>query len=162
MVRLVKPSAVGFISLTTAIDTVVFWTFNRRQYLALDGELWGIPGDNSVENRPCFKRTALYHRLGRENEQLFHNVNIEPWIRDKISCPMAHNTVYWCRPCSSQADPEQNGRHFQMYFLMMTSSDGNIFRVTGHLCGEFTGHRWILRTEASDAELWCFLWYTPE
>ena len=29
---------------------------------------------------------------------------------------------------------------------MMTSSNGNIFRVTGHLCGEFTGHRWIPRT----------------
>ena len=26
------------------------------------------------------------------------------------------------------------------------------------LCGEFTGHRWIPRTKASDAELWCFLW----
>ena len=25
-------------------------------------------------------------------------------------------------------------------------------------CGEFTGHRWIPRTKASDAELWCFLW----
>ena len=24
---------------------------------------------------------------------------------------------------------------------MMTSSNGNIFRVTGPLCGEFTGHR---------------------
>ena len=24
---------------------------------------------------------------------------------------------------------------------MMTSSNGNIFRLTGHLCGEFTGHR---------------------
>ena len=23
--------------------------------------------------------------------------------------------------------------------FMMTSSNGNIFRVTGHLCGEFTG-----------------------
>ena len=38
----------------------------------------------------------------------------------------------------------------------MTSSNGNIFRVTGHLCGEFTGYRWILRTKASDVELWCF------
>ena len=28
------------------------------------------------------------------------------------------------------------------------SSNGNIFRVTGHLCGEFTGHRWIPRTKA--------------
>ena len=41
---------------------------------------------------------------------------------------------------------------------MMTSSNGNTFRVTGLLCGEFTGPRWIPRTKASDAGLWCFLW----
>ena len=41
--------------------------------------------------------------------------------------------------------------------FMMTSSNGNILRVTGHLCGEFTGPRWIPRTKASDAALWCFL-----
>ena len=46
-------------------------------------------------------------------------------------------------------------------FLMMTSSNGNIFRVTGYLCGEFTGPRWIPRTKASDAELWCFLRSAP-
>ena len=40
--------------------------------------------------------------------------------------------------------------------------DVNIFRVTGHLWGEFTGRRWIPRTKASDAELWCFLWSAPE
>ena len=45
---------------------------------------------------------------------------------------------------------------------MMTSSNGNIFRVTGHLCGEFTGPRWIPHTKASDAELWCLLWSAPE
>ena len=37
---------------------------------------------------------------------------------------------------------------------MMTSSNGNIFRVTGHLCGEFTGHRlingWVNNREAAD------------
>ena len=38
--------------------------------------------------------------------------------------------------------------------IMMTSSNGKIFRVTGHLCGEFTGHRWIPRTKASNEELW--------
>ena len=37
--------------------------------------------------------------------------------------------------------------------FMMTSSNGNIFRITGHLCGEFTGPRWIPRTKASDTEL---------
>ena len=40
---------------------------------------------------------------------------------------------------------------------MMTSSNGNIFRVTGPLWGEFTGNRWIPLTKASDAELWCSL-----
>ena len=38
----------------------------------------------------------------------------------------------------------------------------DIFRVTGHLCGEFTGHQWIPRTKAIHAELWCFLWSAPE
>ena len=37
-----------------------------------------------------------------------------------------------------------------IFLIIMTSSSGNIFRVTGHLCGEFTGHRWIPRTKASD------------
>ena len=41
---------------------------------------------------------------------------------------------------------------------MMTSSNGNIFRVTGPLRGEFTGHQWIPITKVSDAELRCFLW----
>ena len=44
----------------------------------------------------------------------------------------------------------------------MTSSNGSICRVTGPLCGEFTSYRWIPITKASDAELWCFLWSTPE
>ena len=41
--------------------------------------------------------------------------------------------------------------------LMMTSSYGNIFRVTGPLCGWFTGYRWIPLIKASDAELWFFV-----
>ena len=46
--------------------------------------------------------------------------------------------------------------------VMMTSSNGNIIRVTGPLCGEFTGHRWIPLTKTSDAELWYFLWSASE
>ena len=41
----------------------------------------------------------------------------------------------------------------------MTSSNGNIFRVTGPLWGEYTGERWIPLKKASDAELWYFLWF---
>ena len=29
-----------------------------------------------------------------------------------------------------------------IHIFIMTSLNGNIFRVTGHLCGEFTGVRW--------------------
>ena len=53
--------------------------------------------------------------------------------------------LYLMQPTSATTQPN-----------MMTSSNGNIFRVTGLLCGEFTGHRWIPRTKACDAELWCF------
>ena len=31
--------------------------------------------------------------------------------------------------------------------IMMTSSNGNIFRATGSLCWEFTGHQWISSTK---------------
>ena len=34
------------------------------------------------------------------------------------------------------------------YFIMMTSSNRNIYRVTGLFVGEFTGCRWILRTRS--------------
>ena len=44
---------------------------------------------------------------------------------------------------------------------MMTSSNRNIFLVTGPLSGGLAGHRWIPRTNTSDAELWCFLWSAP-
>ena len=45
----------------------------------------------------------------------------------------------------------------EMNLVMMMSSNGNIFHDTGHLCREFTDHRWIPLTKASDVELWCFL-----
>ena len=48
-----------------------------------------------------------------------------------------------------------------LVYTMMTSSNGIIFRVTGPMCGWFTGHRRISLTKASDPELWCFLWSAP-
>ena len=43
---------------------------------------------------------------------------------------------------------------------MMTSSNGNIFHVTGHFCGEFTGELPAQRTVTRS--FWCFLWSVPE
>ena len=45
---------------------------------------------------------------------------------------------------------------------MITSSYGSIFRVTGLLCVEFTGHQWIPCTKDSGTELWYFLLTSPE
>ena len=54
----------------------------------------------------------------------------------------------------SSLAPKPHLKLYQQWLkYMMTSSNGNILRITG---SEFTGHRWIPRTKASDAEL-CFL-----
>ena len=60
-----------------------------------------------------------------------------------------------CPDAQSQARPSAPRRTALLTECvedMMTSWNGNIFRVTGPLCGEFTGHRWIPRTKTSDAE----------
>ena len=53
------------------------------------------------------------------------------------------HTLKWTQKCRLQ-----NVGHFVLAsiclrFYMMTSSKGNIFRVIGHLRGEFTGPHWI-------------------
>ena len=63
-----------------------------------------------------------------------------------------YGIVLYCMPIASST---------YTYLIMTTSSNGNIFRVTGPLCGEFTGQWWIPRTNTSDAELWRFLWSAP-
>ena len=39
---------------------------------------------------------------------------------------------------------------------MMTSLNGNIFRVTGHLCGEFTGHLRLYKRLGKHSWGWWF------
>ena len=39
---------------------------------------------------------------------------------------------------------------YETVFYRMTPSNGNIFRVSGTLCGEFTGHQWTPHMKASD------------
>ena len=49
-----------------------------------------------------------------------------------------------------------------LYEIMMTSSNGNIFRVTGPLCGEFTGPGELPTQRPVTRELCCFLWSASE
>ena len=68
--------------------------------------------------------------------------------------------------CKELWDPQIliSGPHLvhSVLIIRMTLSNGNIFRVTRPSCGEFTGHRWIPLTKASDAGHWCFPWSAPE
>ena len=78
--------------------------------------------------------------------------------KSKIGVEWFHVTVRNFRhPISSTISVHSNFSLIAQR-IMMTPSNENIFRVTGPLCGEFTGHRWIPHTKASDAEIWCLLW----
>ena len=94
---------------------------------------------------------------------------------DSRRCNMTHSIIriWWnarTEQCWVSTNPRKiiqnrrfkNGPATYWFTYMMTSSNGNIFRVTWHLCGEFSGQRWIPHTKASDAELWCFLWSASE
>ena len=76
-----------------------------------------------------------------------------------VMCTNIHVSIMWMYLADIQLVVSYWHR---MTSYMTTSSNGNIFRVTGLLCGEFTGPRWIPHTKASDAELWCFLWSASE
>ena len=71
------------------------------------------------------------------------------WITVKYVCICASKN-----PKLVFVGPYVIGNRHTCSSLMMTSSNGNIFHVTGPLCGEFSGHRWIPLTKASDADLW--------
>ena len=63
----------------------------------------------------------------------------------------------------SRLRKQEKSLHAASTVCMMTSSNGNRFRITDHLCGESTDFRWIPHPKANDAELWCFFFqYVPE
>ena len=55
-------------------------------------------------------------------------------------------TLSWCHAASRPCIPMRIPCFLAIRNSMMTSSNGNIFRVTGHLCGEFTGYRPVTRS----------------
>ena len=123
------------------------------------------PGDHHSDY--FLETLALNHR----NSSIERSVHFIYWFPNlRLSCTNFTTWVGTIREVAAVAA----GRHAiavwtDVYlsvdphqYIMMTSSNGNIFRVTGPLCGEFTDHRWIPLTKASDAKLWYFLWSAPE
>ena len=82
------------------------------------------------------------HLLYFHLKHLCTNISVAGWI-----CRICRILYIHVLPICSYHDDVINWKHFH---------------VTGHLCREFTGPRWIPRTKASDEELWCFLWSAPE
>ena len=68
---------------------------------------------------------------------------------------------HWCNEScemKSRGRQEMQDRWDRFIHISWWRHQMETFSSFGPLCGEFTGLRWIPRTKASNAELWCFLW----
>ena len=103
---------------------LVFELTKDTPYLALKGELRDICYGDFGENLSRYNGTAncIWTLDSKTNNWDFNSLVVN---RVHLSCDT------------------------KVQQSVMTWSNGNIFRVTGHLCGEFIGHRWIPRTKAS-------------
>ena len=123
-----------------SIDSGIALATNRRQFLR----------ENSLENVVC--ETVAILSSGKWDHQ-YHG-------RWALTNDKACSHVVLQK--ATMTSRKKNRLMLVLFILcMMTSLNGNNFRVTVPLSGEFAGHRWIPLTKASDAELWCFLWSTP-
>ena len=88
-----------------------------------------VPRQFSNKNRQCVI-------LGYCSRALSHRYDLAKVIRNlwrPVIILENNHAPALCSLCSPLT--------VKMHVIMMTSSNGNIFRVTGHLCGEFTDHR---------------------
>ena len=118
--------------------------------------------DKSDSNPPAF----IYARLDSHKSAVHWNENV---LIDDIfitSCTGNFHSKFTLTIAKSHTHVHT---HLTLYVddnrrckCMMYVIKWKLFRVTGPLCGEFTGHRWIPLTKAGDAELWCFLWSATE
>ena len=111
------------------------WSWNYLPKYQIHGKTANF---SNTSNKACLN---LYHTLNTDHS---HDTTRHVMYGKCYwcSCGQINFVLLWCVLIS---------------IVMMTSSNGNIFRVTGPLQGKSTGHRWIPLTKASNAELWRFL-----
>ena len=112
-----------------------------------------------------FAHASSIHHWGFRTLRSTPNTTLQWFYMSVMVSHKASNSTAFSIAFSDWQQRNIKGLHYgspQRPAIMMTSANGNIFHVTGHLGVEFTGHRWIPRTKASDADLWCFLWFAPE
>ena len=132
--------------------------YQRQKRLYKLRSLWGKWPQNSIglKDECVFVHTSA----------LFSNPPYSPgdimkaWWRHQMEIVFAllatcgrWKTAVWSMYGDRAPVNLQTARKSTTRMYMMTSSNGNSFRVTGPLCAELTGHRWVPLPKASDAEL---------
>ena len=141
------------------------WVANSRKPVCVLGPLLLT----RINLNPSMGNNFIHHKVWDEITYPFPNfhgngtVEVWEWIRNFIlhftgHVILVHEGLKLNRVSEKDSWCPWNVFTHNSPKTMMTSSNGNIFRATGHLCGEVTGLRWIPNKKASDAELWCFLW----
>ena len=102
--------------------------------LHIIGPLWGILQQRVVKANNAsipwrHHVTINDHTGGPGVWLLFRSNRMLMWIETDLLYPYLRGFLHW--RCGNYA--------IHAIFIMMTSSNGNIFRVTGPLCGAFTG-----------------------
>ena len=126
------------------------------------------PNVVASRHHEIWQKVVDTHRQGRWHTwQLSHRQSLSPCVPGH-SCCYPRRCLWTYQVCRShthwhlEIQPNRAYRLVAIVGFTMTSANGNIFCVTGPLCGEFTSHQWFPLTKASDAELWCFLWSAHE
>ena len=132
----------------------MFWTKKSRFYLTLcdmviTNSTWNWYFNNC--NICIYFHSIIWKDIARFNFQRWNRYAGLLWLT--LLSPLV---------CIYCMQIQEYIIHWGRYHSMVTSSNGNIFRVTGSFWRELTGDRWVLLTKASDAKLWCFLWSAPE
>ena len=118
-------------SLTIVYSSVYSATDQRKhQSSASLAIVWGIHRDRWIPRTNGQLRGKCFH-LMTSSCQGHNSVGLRQVIKWGWVC-LAYATIL-----------HHATRRDRDIGIMMTLSNGNIFRVTGHLCGEFTGHLWI-------------------
>ena len=89
------------------------------------------------------KKSCLHHNFPSSGGIFSYLIQIHAFTTKEKVCRVYNDLRPW------PSKPFAHGRvfaHAKKRDYMMTSSHENIFRVTGPLCGEFIGHRWLTRT----------------
>ena len=129
-------------------DVICCTSSNKNQHAAFPGSIWSNRQNMMVQPFPAYSHEKIWTFIKPKSCWLW------PWagyqqvgVMSKPFRPQYSLLHLFPKPVFGWK------MHSQISLIIMTSSNGNIFRLL-----EFTADRWIPRTKASDAVLWCFLW----